>query len=1003
MNKYCSMSQLKLHINKIRDIWLNLKVHLEDPTIKQYLLILDINPNNLVDTHSNEYFLESKKMIKVFLETPITNSIFHYLEYKSSKIKFLNLFSDEQIKYITSINTHNTKLLACAGSGKTRSIIGRIRFMVEHGLAFKEDVYMVTFSHHAAADFRRKVIELFPDHKNFCKMQNFSTIDALAKSVLCKVRAHQSNNVEILSIAFRNYLRDIQKGSKFIKPIKHLFIDEAQDINDVQHEIFTLLAEKFSTKLHLIGDPNQNIYQFRRSSSSYLMHFQAQQFELTLNFRSTQQIIEFSEFIKPINTTPSKSGKDLQGPLVNIINYPVTSMHEFILDFISKYEKDLSNIAIICPTKGIGNYSNVGLSVIFNLLKSNNISINQLYDESGQYIDKKKEFVKIPKHINLLTYHGTKGLEFDVVFVMDFYYHLFNIRPTEEEHDINRYLLYVATSRAINLMYICTYTNIHEGFINYWITYVPPDKYIEVSPINIPMLAYRQKGEKPTINGITELINELSDEQLFLINDCLSILDENVLTRRIFRDFSHIKRGNDEPLFGIFCEELLYLQYQLSRNKPPKEFPVIQNLIDSKIVIVENEKIMKALNKFILGLTWEKYDNIIFQTPYDIRDAISRCFTRNIELHDCIVCTNEFLTIVEKNMVDIKSTYLRYIECTDYNEILIDFFYLIVVQYAYDINHYYYINNHGKQKQYLLETGKDLFIEMDKYVRYNFLNSILIPKIYVSYGKLGIYGEIDLIEKENNCTTIIEIKCTSSISIKYYIQLALYNFCLYQGNHDILSLYCNRFKIINLLTGLEHNFIIKIDPVNMFGILIILAEVGNLKFSDLVLIYDLETTDKIDTANKIYPEITEIAIKKYETEMVLINTLVKPTTYSNTFVQKLTGITPQMLIYRPKINIIRSILQNRMKNFCNCKLLAHNGNRFDHLIMKHYDMLDFDKMCVLDTLQLIPVHLPTTIKLENKSLGYIYQKIFGKTFIAHRAMADVDAIICIMKYLNIRF
>ena len=62
--------------------------------------------------------------------------------------------------------------------------------------------------------------------------------------------------------------------------------------------------------------------------------------------------------------------------------------------------------------------------------------------------ERKKDVSRIPGHINLLTYHGTKGLEFDVVFVMDFYYALFNIKPTEEEHKINQYLLYVATSRA---------------------------------------------------------------------------------------------------------------------------------------------------------------------------------------------------------------------------------------------------------------------------------------------------------------------------------------------------------------------------------------------------------------------------------------------------------------------------------------------------------------------------------------------------------------------------
>ena len=92
-----------------------------------------------------------------------------------------------------------------------------------------------------------------------------------------------------------------------------------------------------------------------------------------------------------------------------------------------------------------------------------------------------------------------------------------------------------------------------------------------------------------------------------------------------------------------------------------------------------------------------------------------------------------------------------------------------------------------------------------------------------------------------------------------------------------------------------------------------------------------------------------------------------------------------------------------MKNFKNCKLMAHNGTRFDNRIMLHEKLIDSQKISFLDTLSIIPIHMPINIKLTKKKLGAIYKQLFGEKFNAHRAMSDVNALIKIMKYLNIQF
>ena len=59
------------------------------------------------------------------------------------------------------------------------------------------------------------------------------------------------------------------------------------------------MKEKLNIIINLVGDPNQNIYQFRSSSDKYLMEFEAKTFYLTCNFRSYKSIINFSKYLRP--------------------------------------------------------------------------------------------------------------------------------------------------------------------------------------------------------------------------------------------------------------------------------------------------------------------------------------------------------------------------------------------------------------------------------------------------------------------------------------------------------------------------------------------------------------------------------------------------------------------------------------------------------------------------------------------------------------------------------
>jgi DNA helicase-2/ATP-dependent DNA helicase PcrA len=78
--------------------------------------------------------------------------------------------------------------------------------------------------------------------------------------------------------------------------IKHLLVDEYQDINRAQEELINMIAQKAS--VFIVGDPRQTIYQWRGSDSHCFDRFSekwhAQDIAITENRRSTTKIIELA-------------------------------------------------------------------------------------------------------------------------------------------------------------------------------------------------------------------------------------------------------------------------------------------------------------------------------------------------------------------------------------------------------------------------------------------------------------------------------------------------------------------------------------------------------------------------------------------------------------------------------------------------------------------------------------------------------------------------------------
>lgn len=100
---------------------------------------------------------------------------------------------------------------------------------------------------------------------------------------------------------------------KYRERYKYILIDEFQDTNKVQYQIFKMLGEKYRN-IFVVGDDDQSIYSWRGADADNLKKFErdfpdCQVYKLEQNYRSTKRILDVSNLI--ISQNPDRFEKTL--------------------------------------------------------------------------------------------------------------------------------------------------------------------------------------------------------------------------------------------------------------------------------------------------------------------------------------------------------------------------------------------------------------------------------------------------------------------------------------------------------------------------------------------------------------------------------------------------------------------------------------------------------------------------------------------------------------------
>ena len=905
----------------------------------------------------------------------------------------------EQINIVESNNYENKRIIAGAGSGKTTTILYRIKYLLDNFIT-PDRILVLTFNRDSAQNIRNRIKQIF----GFDVYIKIYTIDAFCCRLFNKYNIN--NNIFSLSEYCSMGLKIMQEyGKEISSQFKYIFFDEFQDVNDIQFNILKTFVDN-GCFLTVIGDDYQNIYQFRGTNNYYMINFDriipnVKTYFLKNNYRSSKNIVNLANTsisyninkVDKIMVHIDKNINNIKPEL--IINQTEYNSYCFIInkikDYISNYNyQDICILSRNCyPLKMMET----------ELTKHDIPHIALITDKNS---DDTKKLIE-PGKIVLTTIHKSKGLEWSIVFIIGLSHQHFpehlnnNIKNIEEE----RRLFYVAITRCKK----------HLHFISQPSEF-PLSIFLKECINHIEIKNNTNKKLEDFLGGND---TETYTKKIYGVNELISLLNENDLEKlrnknlipNIFPEINiayenkltfteDIKKNAFEPDLGEFCDR--YITRNIIKN-----FNIDFIDIDTEQIIRDN---IHSKDKMIIDLLTKDINNFNLEKPYIYPDIII----------DKIINSYRKIKTNDYNNKDIYWISLcRNFRLERRRLVYRDIFNLIETNILNTINDNSLIN---RMDDYIKLYSKHKNISCKVLVRHEFKNN--------KKEKCFICGEIDMVDDD----TIIDFKCSESdFKLEWLVQLLTYYFLL--NNNSI-----NKLCIINIMNGHEYLFII---PENYKTI--------NKKNE---LIEYLEIKIKNDQqSNRNYPSINQnilnnnnmIQVKQSDVQFVLNTKENKTNNFMvlDTETSDLNGDVIQLayIIIDENFKIIKTVnkfIKDRIPSKetilihgITVEKLRKEGTDFNDVFkefitdLKNIDYIvghniAFDLRIIINNLRKFEIkiisngkinynifknyEIKDTYTLSNKKLEILYNELFNKPIIgAHNALNDVLATFECYKYL----
>ncbi len=402
-------------------------------------------------------------------------------------------------------------ILAGPGSGKTTVMTNRISYLIYECGIKAENILAVTFTRASAMEMEERFLRLKPplrssEHNESSEKVSFGTFHSIFFNILKLYTAadnitliEKNESIDILKKLLHIYFPDIKPTGDFLLSLlydfscikngvkkifdneiielllpkydrmmheknrmdfddmlllclrllkqknnilkalrnkyRYIMVDEFQDINRLQFEIIRLLALP-SNNIFAVGDDDQSIYRFRGSDPSIMLSFSKfypdyRHIVIKTNYRSNKTIVNAA--LKLISHNKLRYKKELSAFNEESSKIDIRGFRNI------EQETEALRLSLYNEKKDIS------IAILFRTHKTGTIAKQLL--EGDEFLGK--------RNISLLTFHASKGLEFDSVYIINA---IDSVSPGETESvqalEEERRMFYVAVTRARNELHI---------------------------------------------------------------------------------------------------------------------------------------------------------------------------------------------------------------------------------------------------------------------------------------------------------------------------------------------------------------------------------------------------------------------------------------------------------------------------------------------------------------------------------------------------------------------
>jgi len=722
------------------------------------------------------------------------NNIIDIIRLYSKDIYILDdieIIPDDEQKIIIQAPTNcNLRIIAGAGTGKTTTILCRIKYLLDN-CTTPNKILVLTFNVASKNNLINRIQKLF----GFNIKIEIKTMDAfcLKLSHLYKnynINHNMNHNMKISIREYGNNAKYVmeQYGDIISNNYDYIFFDEFQDVDQFQFSILQTFT-KHNKYLTVIGDDSQNIYQFRGSDNYYIINYNklinnTRTYKITTNYRSTKKIVDIAN--KSISNNNDKIHKVMKHKITDdgniYVNCKKTQKQSInnLIENILKYAEimDMNNICILSR-------NTMPLKIIETILAEHNINFTSLFNDSATKEADNSNITIKPNSVILSTIHNAKGLEWDVVFLVGlcdthFPSHINNgMKNIEEE----RRLFYVAITRAKRYLHFV-----------YSLKDLPITRFLEEikEDVNINnnnnIFDNNNNNREQNIYSVSKIIELLNGEKIIEMREHSLLPNIEPTKQNIFdgaiKYTDEIKRERLQSDYGIFCDAYITHKLCVAKNLLLQDNATEQ--IINTIYLTQEEKDLCKYTLLDNKLT-EKFTNYMKKTK------ISK------ELLTRIILSLENTYIYPTAFIDkLKYSYKKYQSNTyetqeEYNEFI---YYISLCQKFNDKRHRLVYKDVQKEFSSLNEQTIPRMNEFVNNIKDKIKCKISLDHQYeINNKKILLCGELDYLTED----TIIEIKCSEGeYKPEWFIQLLLY-YALY-GEKSITKL-----AVFNIFTGIYYS------------------------------------------------------------------------------------------------------------------------------------------------------------------------------------------------------